>query len=132
MEAEADFSSNYGYRVDPFTRAPAMHTGVDFRAEHGSPVRATAPGKVVTAEYSGGYGNMVEIEHVGGVSTRYAHMSAISVSVGQTVATGTVLGRVGSTGRSTGPHLHYETRINDEPLDPTRFLKAGARLAARG
>jgi murein DD-endopeptidase MepM/ murein hydrolase activator NlpD len=132
MEAEADFSSNYGYRVDPFTRAPAMHTGVDFRAEHGSLIRATAPGKVVTAEYSGGYGNMVEIEHVGGVSTRYAHMSAISVSVGQTVATGTVLGRVGSTGRSTGPHLHYETRINDEPLDPTRFLKAGARLAARG
>lgn len=132
MDAEADFSSNYGYRVDPFTRAPAMHTGVDFRAEHGSLIRATAPGKVVTAEYSGGYGNMVEIEHVGGVSTRYAHMSAISVSVGQTVATGTVLGRVGSTGRSTGPHLHYETRINDEPLDPTRFLKAGARLAAKG
>lgn len=132
MESEADFSSNYGYRVDPFTRAPAMHTGVDFRAEHGSPVRATAPGKVVTAEYSGGYGNMVEIEHIGGVSTRYAHLSAIAVSVGQTVAAGAVLGRVGSTGRSTGPHLHYETRINDEPLDPTRFLKAGAKLAAKG
>lgn len=131
MESEADFSSNYGYRVDPFTRAPAMHTGVDFRAEHGSPVRATAPGKVVTAEYSGGYGNMVEIEHIGGVSTRYAHLSAIAVSVGQTVAAGAVLGRVGSTGRSTGPHLHYETRINDEPLDPTRFLKAGAKLAAK-
>lgn len=131
MDGEAEFTSNYGYRVDPFTRTPAMHTGVDFRAEHGSPIRATAPGKVITAEYSGGYGNMVEIEHSNGITTRYAHMSAIQAYVGQTVATGTVVGRVGSTGRSTGPHLHYETRINDEPMDPTRFLKAGGKLAAK-
>lgn len=131
MDGAADLSSNYGYRVDPFTRGPAMHTGVDFRAEHGSPIRATAPGKVITAEYSGGYGNMVEIEHSNGITTRYAHMSAILTSVGQSVTTGTVLGRVGSTGRSTGPHLHYETRINDEPMDPTRFLKAGAKLAGK-
>lgn len=129
MAGEADFSSNFGYRVDPFTRAPAMHTGVDFRAESGSPIRATAPGKVIAAEYSGGYGNMVEIEHVNGITTRYAHMSAILASVGQTVTTGTVIGRVGSTGRSTGPHLHYETRIDDEPVDPTRFLRAGGKLA---
>lgn len=129
MQGEVDMTSNYGYRVDPFTRAPAMHTGIDFRAETGSPVRATAPGKVVTAEYTGGYGNMVEIEHAGGVSTRYAHMSAIMVSPGQTVATGTIVGKVGTTGRSTGPHLHYETRINEEPLDPTRFLRAGSKLA---
>lgn len=131
MDGEADFSSNYGYRVDPFTRGPAMHTGVDFRAEHGSAIRATAPGKVITAEYSGGYGNMVEIEHSNGITTRYAHMSAILASVGQSVTAGTVLGRVGSTGRSTGPHLHYETRINDEPMDPTRFLKAGMKLAGK-
>ena len=131
MAGENDFTSNYGYRVDPFTRGPAMHTGVDFRAETGSPVRATAPGKVVTAEYSGGYGNMVEVEHANGLSTRYAHMSAILVAPGQSVTTGTVVGRVGTTGRSTGPHLHYETRINEEPMDPTRFLKAGARLAAK-
>lgn len=131
MSGDNDFTSNYGYRVDPFTRSPAMHTGVDFRAEHGSAIRATAPGKVVTAEYSGGYGNMVEVEHSNGITTRYAHMSAILASVGQTVTTGTVLGRVGSTGRSTGPHLHYETRINDEPMDPTRFLKAGAKLAGK-
>jgi murein DD-endopeptidase MepM/ murein hydrolase activator NlpD len=130
MAGEVDFSSNYGYRVDPFTRAPAMHTGVDFRAESGSPIRATAPGKVITAEYSGGYGNMVEIEHANGITTRYAHMSAILASVGQSVTTGTVVGRVGSTGRSTGPHLHYETRINDEPVDPARFLRAGGKLAA--
>jgi murein DD-endopeptidase MepM/ murein hydrolase activator NlpD len=129
MAGEADFTSNFGYRVDPFTRGPAMHTGVDFRAEHGSAIRAAGPGKVVTAEYSGGYGNMVEIEHGNGLTTRYAHMSAIQVAVGQSVATGAVLGRVGSTGRSTGPHLHYETRIDDEPLDPARFLRAGGKLA---
>ena len=129
MAGDVDFTSNYGYRVDPFTRSPAMHTGVDFRAEAGSTIRATAPGKVVTAEYSGGYGNMVEIEHANGITTRYAHMSAILASVGQSVIAGTVVGRVGTTGRSTGPHLHYETRINDEPVDPTRFLRAGGKLA---
>ena len=129
MAGDVDFSSNYGYRVDPFTRGPAMHTGVDFRAEAVSPIRATAPGKVVTAEYSGGYGNLVEIEHANGITTRYAHMSAILASVGQSVTTGTVVGRVGTTGRSTGPHLHYETRIHDEPVDPTRFLRAGGKLA---
>lgn len=130
MAGEFDFTSNFGYRVDPFTRGPAMHTGVDFRAETGTQIRAAAPGKVVTAEYSGGYGNMVEIEHANGLSTRYAHMSAISASVGQVVITGTVIGRVGTTGRSTGPHLHYEVRIDEEPVDPTRFLRAGQKLAA--
>jgi murein DD-endopeptidase MepM/ murein hydrolase activator NlpD len=129
MGGDHDFTSNFGYRTDPFTRGLAMHTGVDFRAEPGSPIIATAPGKVVAAEYNGGYGNMVEVEHANGMSTRYAHMSAISVSVGQNVKAGSVLGKVGSTGRSTGPHLHYETRINEEPVDPTRFLKAGAKLA---
>ncbi|CAH1680586.1 Peptidoglycan DD-metalloendopeptidase family protein [Hyphomicrobiales bacterium] len=130
MAGDHDFTSNFGYRTDPFTRGLAMHTGVDFRAETGSSILATAPGKVVAAEYNGGYGNMVEVEHANGLSTRYAHMSAISVSVGQMVKAGTVVGRVGSTGRSTGPHLHYETRINDEPVDPTRFLRAGTKLLA--
>jgi murein DD-endopeptidase MepM/ murein hydrolase activator NlpD len=131
MPGEVDMTSNYGYRVDPFTRSPAMHTGIDFRAETGTPVHATAPGKVVTAEYTGGYGNMVEIEHAGGISTRYAHMSAISVSAGQNVTSGTVVGRVGTTGRSTGPHLHYETRIEGDPIDPTRFVRAGIKLAGQ-
>lgn len=130
MAGDHDFTSNYGYRTDPFTRGLAMHTGVDFRAETGSSIMATAPGKVVVAEYNGGYGNMVEVEHANGLTTRYAHMSAISVTTGQMVKTGTVVGRVGSTGRSTGPHLHYETRINDEPVDPTRFLRAGGKLLA--
>ncbi|MBN9457532.1 MAG: peptidoglycan DD-metalloendopeptidase family protein [Bosea sp.] len=129
MSGDHEFTSNFGYRTDPFTRGLAMHTGVDFRAAAGSAILATAPGKVVAAEYNGGYGNMVEVEHANGLSTRYAHMSAISVSVGQIVKTGTVLGRVGTTGRSTGPHLHYETRINEEPVDPTRFLNAGSKLA---
>lgn len=129
MAGDHDFTSNFGYRTDPFTRGLAMHTGIDFRAAAGSPILATAPGKVVAAEYNGGYGNMVEVEHGNGLSTRYAHMSAISVSVGQMVKTGSVLGKVGSTGRSTGPHLHYETRINEEPVDPTRFLSAGSKLA---
>jgi len=131
MPGELDMSSNFGYRSDPFTRGLALHTGIDFRAEHGSQIRATAPGKVVTAEYSGGYGNMVEIEHAGGVSTRYGHMSAILVSEGQMVTAGTVVGRVGSTGRSTGPHLHYETRIDGDPVDPSRFLRAGNKLAGQ-
>lgn len=131
MQGELDMSSNFGYRSDPFTRGLALHTGIDFRAEHGSPIRATAPGKVITAEYSGGYGNMVEVEHAGGVTTRYGHMSAILVSEGQMVTAGTVVGRVGSTGRSTGPHLHYETRIDGDPVDPSRFLRAGSKLAGQ-
>ncbi len=131
MPGELDMSSNFGYRSDPFTRGLALHTGIDFRAEHGSQIRATAPGKVITAEYSGGYGNMVEIEHAGGVTTRYGHMSAILVSEGQMVTSGTVVGRVGSTGRSTGPHLHYETRIDGDPVDPSRFLRAGNKLAGQ-
>ena len=131
LAGELELSSNYGYRADPFTRGAALHTGMDLRAEHGAPIRATGPGKVVTAEYSGGYGNMVEIEHAGGITTRYAHMSAILVSEGQTVAAGTLVGRVGSTGRSTGPHLHYETRIDGDPADPNRFLRAGDKLAGQ-
>lgn len=131
LAGELELSSNYGYRADPFTRGAALHTGMDLRAEHGSPVRATGPGKVVTAEYSGGYGNMVEIEHANGITTRYAHMSAILVSVGQIVTSGTLVGRVGSTGRSTGPHLHYETRIDGDPADPNRFLRAGDKLAGQ-
>jgi murein DD-endopeptidase MepM/ murein hydrolase activator NlpD len=131
LDGELELSSNYGYRADPFTRGAALHTGMDLRAEHGAPVRATGPGKVVSAEYSGGYGNMVEIEHANGLTTRYAHMSAILVSLGQTVTSGTLVGRVGSTGRSTGPHLHYETRLDGDPIDPNRFLRAGNKLAGR-
>ena len=125
---EIDLSSGFGMRIDPFIRAPAMHTGLDFRGETGDPIRATANGTVTVAGWQGGYGKMVEIDHGNGFATRYGHLSAIEVNVGQSVKVGQILGRVGSTGRSTGPHLHYETRVDGEAVDPQKFLRAGARL----
>jgi murein DD-endopeptidase MepM/ murein hydrolase activator NlpD len=106
-----------------------MHTGLDFRAEVGDPVLVTAGGTVTVAGWSGGYGKMVEVDHGNGFATRYGHMSEIDVKVGQQVKTGQSLGKVGTTGRSTGPHLHYETRIDGEAVDPQRFLSAGGKLA---
>ncbi len=127
---EVEFTSGFGVRTDPFLGRPAMHTGLDFRASTGDPVRATAGGRVVSAGWAGGYGRMVEVDHGNGLSTRYGHLSEIHVKVGDHVQVGQVLGAVGSTGRSTGPHLHYETRIDGEAVDPQRFLRAGARYAA--
>src|SRR5580698_1809206 len=127
---EVEFTSGFGVRSDPFLGRPAMHTGLDFRAATGDPVRATANGKVVSAGWSGGYGRMVEIDHGNGLSTRYGHLSEINVKVGDTIKIGQVIGAVGSTGRSTGPHLHYETRIDGEAVDPQKFLRAGVRLSA--
>lgn len=127
---EVEFTSGFGIRSDPFLGRPAMHTGLDFRAATGDPVRVTANGKVVSAGWSGGYGRMVEVDHGNGLSTRYGHLSEINVRVGETVKIGQVVGLVGSTGRSTGPHLHYETRIDGEAVDPQKFLRAGVRLSA--
>ncbi len=127
---EIELSSGFGVRSDPFLGRPAMHTGLDFRASTGDPVRATANGRVVSAGWMGGYGRMVEVDHGNGLATRYGHMSRIRVRVGDLVHIGQVVGDVGSTGRSTGPHLHYETRINGEAVDPQRFLRAGLRYAA--
>jgi murein DD-endopeptidase MepM/ murein hydrolase activator NlpD len=129
---EIDLTSPYGVRVDPFLHVAAMHTGIDFRGNVGDPIRATAAGTVTAAGWSGGYGKMVEIDHGNGLSTRYGHLSHIDVEVGQTVRIGQIVGRLGSTGRSTGPHLHYETRIDGDAVDPQKFLNAGARLAAGG
>ena len=125
---EVDMSSPFGMRMDPFLGRPAIHTGIDLRGDVGEPVRATATGRVSIAGREGGYGNMVEISHGNGLATRYGHLSAIDVKVGQLVRIGEVVGRIGSTGRSTGPHLHYETRINGEAVDPQKFLRAGLRL----
>ena len=125
---EIDLSSGFGVRSDPFLGRPAMHTGLDFRSSTGDPVRATATGMVESAGYNGGYGKMVEIDHGNGFSTRYGHMSEIEVKVGQQIKIGQIIGRVGSTGRSTGPHLHYETRIDGDAVDPQKFLRAGLRL----
>jgi murein DD-endopeptidase MepM/ murein hydrolase activator NlpD len=127
---EVEFTSGFGVRSDPFLGRPAMHTGLDFRAQSGDPVRATANGKVVSSGWSGGYGRMVEIDHGNGLSTRYGHLSEINVKVGDVIKIGQVIGEVGSTGRSTGPHLHYETRIDGEAVDPQKFLRAGVRLSS--
>jgi murein DD-endopeptidase MepM/ murein hydrolase activator NlpD len=127
---EVEFTSGFGVRSDPFLGRPAMHTGLDFRASTGDPVRATANGKVVSSGWSGGYGRMVEIDHGNGLATRYGHMSEINVRVGDQIRIGQVIGAVGSTGRSTGPHLHYETRIDGDAVDPQKFLRAGVRLSA--
>jgi len=125
---EIDLSSGFGVRSDPFLGRPAMHTGLDFRSSTGDPVRATATGVVESAGYNGGYGKMVEIDHGNGFSTRYGHMSEIEAKIGQQIKIGQIIGRVGSTGRSTGPHLHYETRIYGDAVDPQKFLRAGLRL----
>jgi murein DD-endopeptidase MepM/ murein hydrolase activator NlpD len=125
-----EIMSGFGVRIDPFLSRPAMHTGLDFRAEVGDPVQVTANGTVTAAGWSGGYGKMVEVDHGNGFATRYGHLSEIDVKVGQQVKLGQSLGKVGTTGRSTGPHLHYETRIDGEAVDPQRFLSAGSKLAA--
>jgi murein DD-endopeptidase MepM/ murein hydrolase activator NlpD len=121
-------SSGFGYRDDPFLHRPALHAGLDFAAAAGTEVRATAPGVVAAAGWNGAYGQMVEIRHAGGMSTRYGHLSAILVEEGAQVSAGTPIGRVESTGRSTGPHLHYETRRNGEAVNPAIYLAAGRAL----
>jgi murein DD-endopeptidase MepM/ murein hydrolase activator NlpD len=129
VSGDIDLSSPFGVRADPFLHVAAMHTGLDFRGESGEAIHATALGTVVSAGWSGGYGKMVEVDHGNGLSTRYGHLSEIDVKVGDDIRIGQVIGRMGSTGRSTGPHLHYETRIDGEAVDPEKFLRAGAKLA---
>jgi murein DD-endopeptidase MepM/ murein hydrolase activator NlpD len=117
-------TSGFGIRRDPFRHTIAMHAGVDFKSSINSPVYATADGKVNAAGWEGAYGRMVEIIHDNGVATRYAHLSSISVAVGDKVRRGDMVGRLGNTGRSTGPHLHYETRVGGRAVDPVRFWQA--------
>lgn len=117
-----------GGRRNPFSgRGYEYHEGQDIDAEFGVPVQAAASGRVVIAGWQRGYGKVVYVDHGGGLSTRYGHLSAIDVSVGQTVAQGQTIGLVGSTGRSTGPHLHYEVRINNQPVDPRRYLPGAVK-----
>jgi murein DD-endopeptidase MepM/ murein hydrolase activator NlpD len=128
LSGELEMTSPFGVRADPFEHEAAMHTGMDFRGNVGDAIHATAAGRVTKAGWEGGYGQMVEIDHGEGLSTRYGHLSEIDVALGQTVRPGEVVGRLGSTGRSTGPHLHYETRVNGEPVNPEKFLAAGEKL----
>jgi murein DD-endopeptidase MepM/ murein hydrolase activator NlpD len=128
LDGERIVTSDFGVRSDPFLGIGAMHTGLDFRAEVGDPVRVTGPGRVVAAGRQGGYGLCVDVDHGNGVITRYGHLSAVSVAAGDTLRTGDRLGLAGSTGRSTGPHLHYETRVAGEAVDPRDWLDAGKTL----
>lgn len=122
-------SSTFGVRKDPLLGTPALHSGMDFRVPTGSAARTTAAGTVVKAGWNGGYGRMVEIDHGGGFATRYAHLSKIEVKEGQKVGKGEVVGKAGSSGRSTGPHLHYEVRHNGTAVNPVRFLKLGRKVS---
>jgi len=117
-------SSGFGYRSDPFTGGGAMHAGLDFKGPVGTPILAAAKGKVVLAGFNGGYGNTIEIRHANGLVTRYAHLSGLNVRRGQMVDRGVQIGRMGSTGRSTGSHLHFEVRLNGQAINPRKFLEA--------
>jgi murein DD-endopeptidase MepM/ murein hydrolase activator NlpD len=119
-----NITSGFGYRRDPFNGHAAMHAGLDFKGAIGSPIFAAADGRVTFAGWKSGYGQAIEITHGNGMLTRYAHLSRIGVKVGQEVDAGDTIGGLGSTGRSTGPHLHFEVRINDRAVNPRPFLEA--------
>lgn len=116
------FTSNFGIRSDPFAGTARMHAGVDIPGATGTPIYATADGAVACAERRGGYGNMVELDHGKGIATRYGHLSKLLVEPGARVTRGQLIGLMGSTGRSTGPHLHYEVRIDGHAVNPVPFL----------
>jgi murein DD-endopeptidase MepM/ murein hydrolase activator NlpD len=115
-------TSTFGYRIHPIFGDRRLHTGIDFRAASGTPLTAAAPGEVVFAGWQGGYGNCTIIDNGGGIATLYAHQSSIRVTVGQRVTRGQVIGAAGSTGFATGPHLHFEVRVNGTPVDPLPYL----------
>jgi murein DD-endopeptidase MepM/ murein hydrolase activator NlpD len=127
------YTSGYGYRFDPFNGGTAMHAGLDMAGSQGEPIYASANGVVLQAGRSGGYGNLVELGHGKGIDTRYGHLSAILVKPGEHVSQGQLIGRMGSTGRSTGTHLHFEVRVDGRAVNPRPFLDASAYvLAAQG
>jgi murein DD-endopeptidase MepM/ murein hydrolase activator NlpD len=117
-------SSGFGFRSDPFTGGGAMHAGLDFKGPVGTPILSVAEGRVTFAGFNGGYGKTVEITHANGLLTRYAHLSGVHVTRGQMVHRGLQIGRMGSTGRSTGSHLHFEVRLNGRAINPRKFLEA--------
>ena len=129
LPASLEFiSSGFGYRSDPFTGDAAFHSGLDFRGPIGAPIYAAATGRVVFAGVKAGYGNCIDIDHGNGLTTRYAHMSAFRARVGQPIESGDVIGAIGSSGRSTGPHLHFEVRVHDRPVNPRPFLEASRHV----
>ncbi|WP_294394844.1 M23 family metallopeptidase [uncultured Sphingomonas sp.] len=128
--AEATYTSGYGVRSDPFRGSAAMHAGIDLAAPIGTPVYATADGIVSRSEWSGGYGNLVEINHGKGLQTRFGHLSRALVHAGDRVKRGQMIAMMGSTGRSTGSHLHYEVRIDGYAVNPVPFLQSADYVTA--
>lgn len=126
-----NLGSAFGWRIDPFTGRSALHTGLDFQADTGTPILAAAGGVVVAQEFHPAYGNMVEIDHGNQLITRYAHAARVLVKKGDLVKRGQVIAEVGTTGRSTGPHLHFEVMVQGVPQDPQKFLTAGRNLPNR-
>jgi murein DD-endopeptidase MepM/ murein hydrolase activator NlpD len=120
---EGQVTGSFGERIDPFNGEGAFHSGVDIGSSYGAQVIAPADGRVTFSEIMGGYGKAIMIDHGNGISTRYGHLSGYAVTAGQSVHRGDVIGYVGESGRSTGPHLHYEVRINDTPVNPYKYLR---------
>ena len=129
--ANGILGSAFGWRIDPFTGGSALHTGLDFQAELGTPILAAAGGVVVAQEVHAAYGNMIEIDHGNDLITRYAHASKVFVKKGDLIKRGQKIAEVGTTGRSTGPHLHFEVLVQGVPQDPEKFLTAGHNLTAQ-
>ncbi len=125
---DAYMGSMFGWRIDPFTGRTALHTGIDFQADFGTPILAAAGGVVVAQEYHPAYGNMVEVDHGNNLVTRYAHASKVMVKKGDLIKRGQKIAAVGSTGRSTGPHLHFEVLVDGVPQNPQKFLAAGEKI----
>jgi murein DD-endopeptidase MepM/ murein hydrolase activator NlpD len=115
-------TSNFGSRTNPVTGESETHSGLDIAAARGTAVRATADGTVQLASYNGGYGNCIEVSHGYGIATRFGHLSSYAVHVGQRIKRGDIIGYVGATGRTTGPHLHYEILLNGQPINPLKFI----------
>jgi murein DD-endopeptidase MepM/ murein hydrolase activator NlpD len=120
---EGQVTGSFGERIDPFNGEGAFHSGVDISSNYGHPIIAPADGVVVFADFMGGYGKALMLDHGHGISTRYGHLSGFAVTTGEHVHRGDVIGYVGLSGRSTGPHLHYEVRINDTPVNPYKYLR---------
>ncbi len=130
IRTSAAFTSGFGVRSDPFRGGAAMHAGIDLAGPIGTPIYATADGVVGRAEWANGYGNLVEIDHGRGIATRYGHLSAFVVHAGDRVKRGDLIARMGSTGRSTGSHLHYEVRLDGRAVNPVPYLQSSDYLVA--
>ena len=127
---EGPVGSGFGFRSDPISGRGALHSGLDFPGDVGTPIHAAAGGLVLASEWHAAYGQVIEIDHGNGIVTRYAHCSKVNVEAGALVKRGQLIGAVGSSGRSTGPHLHFEVLLDGVPQDPAQFLEGGSEVAA--